>query len=199
MTYSGNNAIVPGFDDEKDDGLTIILERCGSDGERLTVHLHNRLDNYNAAFFQRAVEKIMLGGFKRLVFACSGLGYVSSTGIGAFTNILKDLHFMGGDMVLSRVQPRVYEVFELLGFTGFFTFVDEGSAAPKAPPRRRMRVDPSSSVARRPRVFPLAFRCPRCSARLKTAKPGKFLCSTCRTRMIVNAQGRVRAWREVPG
>ncbi len=133
MTYSGNNAIVPGFDDEKDDGLTIILERCGSDGERLTVHLHNRLDNYNAAFFQRAVEKIMLGGFKRLVFACSGLGYVSSTGIGAFTNILKDLHFMGGDMVLSRVQPRVYEVFELLGFTGFFTFVE------KAPPRRRLR------------------------------------------------------------
>ncbi len=193
MTYSGNNAIVPGFDDEKDDGLTIILERCGSDGERLTVHLHNRLDNYNAAFFQRAVEKIMLGGFKRLVFACSGLGYVSSTGIGAFTNILKDLHFMGGDMVLSRVQPRVYEVFELHGFTGFFTFVDEGSAAPKDAGRPLIL-----SRSKAP-VFPLAFRCPRCSARLKTAKPGKFLCSTCRTRMIVNAQGRVRAWREVPG
>jgi anti-anti-sigma factor len=56
----------------------------------------------------------------RLIFNCAGLDYVSSTGIGSFTSFLKLLKPKGGDLVLLDIQPKVDEVFQLLGFSQFF-------------------------------------------------------------------------------
>lgn len=196
MSFSSNNEIIAGFDDEKDDTLRIILERCASDAKCIKVHLANRIDNYNTAYFQRAVDKIILAGFSQLMFCCSSLNYVSSTGIGAFTSILKDLRLRGGGMVLAHVHPRVYEIFELLGFTTFFTFSNDEDTAYADFLHSAAPSSPKTSGAS---VFPLAFRCPTCSIRLKTSKPGKFRCSACQTKIVVDGAGRVRAWREVSG
>ena len=49
MANFGNNAIVPGFDDGGDSGISIMLERAGADGRCLKVHLTGRIDTYNAA------------------------------------------------------------------------------------------------------------------------------------------------------
>ena len=60
----------------------------------------------------------------RLIFNCGGLNYVSSTGIGSFTAFLKAVKPRGGDIVLLEIQPKVYEVFQLLGFSQFFNIKD---------------------------------------------------------------------------
>jgi anti-anti-sigma regulatory factor len=49
---------------------------------------------------------------------------VSITGIGAFTFFLKAVKPRGGDIVFVAMKPKVYEVFELLGFSRFFNFKD---------------------------------------------------------------------------
>jgi len=116
----GNNDIVPGFDNERDESLNIKLETIPGIEGGLVLALNGRIDTDNSAYFQKQIQKLVEAGFMRLVFNCAGLDYVSSTGIGSFTSFLKLLKPKGGDLVLLEIQPKVYEVFQLLGFSRFF-------------------------------------------------------------------------------
>jgi len=116
-----NNDIVPGFDNEADESLNIKLENISGIEGGLILILNGRIDTDNSAYFQKHVQELVKAGFTRLIFKCGALEYVSSTGIGSFTSFLKTLKPKGGDLVLLEVQPKVYEVFQLLGFSQFFT------------------------------------------------------------------------------
>ena len=115
-----NNDIVPGFDNETDESLNIKLENVPEIQGGLILTLNGRIDTDNSIFFQKHVQKLVEAGFTRLIFNCGDLEYVSSTGIGSFTSFLKALKPKGGDLVLLEIQPKVYEVFQLLGFSRFF-------------------------------------------------------------------------------
>ena len=108
---NNNNTIVPGFDDENDDSLKISLEKIDSVPSGLRIYLSGYIDTYNSSFFQKKIAKVVDSGFINLIFNCSALSYVSSTGIGSFTSFLKMIKPKGGDIVLLEIQPKVYEVF----------------------------------------------------------------------------------------
>ncbi len=121
---SNNNNIIPGFDDEKDDSLLISIEKVDSVPNCLLLYLNGYIETYNLSFFQKRISKAVETGFINLVFNCAALNYVSSTGIGSFTAFLKLVKPKGGDIVLLEIQPKVYEVFQLLGFSQFFNIKD---------------------------------------------------------------------------
>ena len=116
-----NNDIVPGFDNERDESLKIKLENAPGIEKCLVLTLSGRIDTDNSAYFQKHIQKLVEAGFMKLIFNCASLDYVSSTGIGSFTSFLKLLKPKGGDLVLLEIQPKVFEVFQLLGFSQFFT------------------------------------------------------------------------------
>jgi anti-anti-sigma factor len=115
-----NNDIISGFDDEMDESLNIRLEKVSGIDGGLILTLNGRIDTDNSTYFQKHTKKAVEAGFTRLIFNCAGLNYVSSTGIGSFTSFLKALKPKGGDLVLLEIQPKVFEVFQLLGFSQFF-------------------------------------------------------------------------------
>lgn len=115
-----NNDIIPGFDDEIDESLKIKLESVHGVNGCLILDLNGSIDTYNSTYFQKCIHKLVEAGFIQLIFNCSGLNYVSSTGIGSFTSFLKALKPKGGNLVLFEIQPKVHEVFQLLGFSQFF-------------------------------------------------------------------------------
>ena len=178
-----NNEIVNGFDDEKDESLKIKLEKVDKIKGCLVLYLTGYIDTYNSNYFQKRVAKAMEAEFVRLIFQCSGLNYVSSTGIGSFTAFLKAVKPRGGDLVLLEIQSKVYEVFQLLGFSQFFNikenldesinFFNAGSSSASVP------------------MFPKVFSCPICSKKLKALKPGRFRCSECKTILAIDNSGQV--------
>jgi len=178
-----NNDIVSGFDDEKDESLKIKLQKISEVDGCIAFYLTGYIDTYNSNYFQKRVQKVIESGYIRLMFNCGGLNYVSSTGIGSFTAFLKAVKPRGGDLILFEIQPKVYEVFQLLGFSQFFnikdslensvTFFQKGAAK-----------EPVS-------VFPKVFSCPICSKKLKTIKPGRFRCSECKTILAIDSAAQV--------
>ena len=84
-----NNTIIAGFDDEKDESLTIKLQKIDSLNTCMVIFLNGYIDTYNSSFFQKRISKIIESGYVQLVFNCASLNYVSSTGIGSFTAFLK--------------------------------------------------------------------------------------------------------------
>jgi anti-anti-sigma factor len=178
-----NNDIVPGFDEEKDESLRISLQKVDGVQGCLVLYLNGYIDTYNSNFFQKRITRAVEAGFSKLIFNCSGLTYVSSTGIGSFTAFLKAVKPRGGDIILLEIQPRVYEVFQLLGFSQFFTIRDTLDEA----------VSHFGKSVARPAtdLFPKTFKCPVCSTRLRANRSGRFRCSKCRTILAIDQSGQV--------
>lgn len=178
-----NNDIVPGFDEEKDESLRIKLQRVDDIEGALVLYLSGYIDTYNSNFFQKRISRAVDAGYNKLIFNCGGLTYVSSTGIGSFTAFLKAVKPRGGDIVLLEIQPRVYEVFQLLGFSQFFNIRDTLDDAIQFFKKNSTR--PSANV------FPTTFKCPVCSIRLRASRSGRFRCSKCRTILAIDQSGQV--------
>ena len=167
---SNNNDLVPGFNDEKDDSLKISLEKINDVDNGLVIFLNGYIDTYNSSFFQKRISKVVESGFVNLIFNCSALNYVSSTGIGSFTAFLK------------LIQPKVYEVFQLLGFYQFFNIKD---SLPDAINFFKQGAPVAESI------FPKIFSCPVCSKRLKATRAGRFRCSECKSILAIDQHGQV--------
>lgn len=177
-----SNAIIPGFDDEKDDSLKISLEKNDSIPKGIFIYLNGYIDTYNSTFFQKKITKIVEAGYINLVFNCSALNYVSSTGIGSFTVFLKLVKPKGGDVVLLEIQPKVYEVFQLLGFSQFFNIKENTEAAIAF-------FKSGAPVANS--IFPKIFACPVCGKKLRATRAGRFRCSECKSILAIDGQARV--------
>jgi anti-anti-sigma factor len=178
-----NNNVVSGFDDEKDDSLKIKLNEIENTPKCMMLILTGYIDTYNSNFFQKRVQKVIEAGFVRLIFNCSGLNYVSSTGIGSFTTFLKAVKPQGGDLVLLDVQPKVFEVFQLLGFSQFFCIRDNLGDAISFFNTNQTREDIPS--------FPKVVACLVCSKKLKAIKAGRFRCSECKNILVIDESGQV--------
>jgi len=178
-----NNDIVNGFDDEKDESLKIKLQKANGVEGCLVLYLTGYIDTYNSNYFQKRVQKAIESGFIRLVFHCGGLNYVSSTGIGSFTAFLKAVKPRGGDLVLLEIQPKVYEVFQLLGFSQFFNIKDNLDDS--------INFFKNGTKIEAVSVFPKIFACPICSKKLKALKSGRFRCSECKTILAIDNAGQV--------
>jgi anti-sigma B factor antagonist len=178
-----NNDIVPGFDEEKDESLKIKLQKVDKVDGCLILFLTGYIDTYNSNFFQKRVTRAIESGYIRLIFHCGGLNYVSSTGIGSFTAFLKAVKPRGGDLVLLEIQPKVYEVFQLLGFSQFFNIKDNLDEAVEFFSKGGPKIESD--------IFPKIFKCPICSKKLKATKAGRFRCSECKTILAIDNSGQV--------
>jgi len=178
-----NNNIVPGFDDEKDDSLKIKIEKIDEAPGCLMLSLTGYIDTYNSNFFQKKVQSAIESGFVRLIFQCGGLNYVSSTGIGSFTAFLKIVKPQGGDIVLLEIQPKVYEVFQLLGFSQFFNIKDTLDDS--------IAFFNSDQELEKQVIFPKVVSCPLCGKKLKSLKPGRFRCAECKSVLAIDEAGQV--------
>ena len=179
---SNSNDLVPGFNDERDDSLKITLEKVDDVENCLIVYLNGYIDTYNSSFFQKKIQKVVEAGFDKLIFNCASLNYVSSTGIGSFTAFLKMVKPKGGDIVLLEIQAKVYEVFQLLGFSQFFNIKDATVDA-----INHFKQGAPAEISQ----FPKIFSCPVCSKRLKATKAGRFRCSECKSIIAIDEKGQV--------
>jgi anti-anti-sigma regulatory factor len=176
-----NDDIVPGFDEEMDDSLAIRLEKVDAVEGCLLFVLSGYIYRDPTRIFMKRVTSAIDRGFIRLIFDFSGISTVSA-GIYGFTTFLKMVKPRGGDIVLIRIESKVFEVFQLLGFSQFFTIRDTLDEAVCFFAQR--------SEEGKGTVFPRIFKCPICSHKVRAAKSGRFRCRKCRTILAVDPAGR---------
>jgi len=168
---------------EEQENLSLSLEESGIEGA-VIIRISGFIDTYNSDFFRGQVSRVIDAGYSNIIIDASVLSFMSSMGIGAFTALLKRLKEIGGSLVIFGMPPSIYEVFKLLGFTNFFRFCDTADEAIRALECRSAPMEPR-------RVFPVTFSCPVCHRRLKSSRPGRFRCSSCRVILTVGPEGKV--------
>ncbi|MCR5061828.1 MAG: STAS domain-containing protein [Treponema sp.] len=178
-----NNSIVTGFDNDKDDSLKITLKTIPNVQGGIVCVLEGYIDTYNSSFFQKQLTKVIGAGYFNILFNCSSLSYVSSTGLGSFTILLKMVKAKGGDIVLAEVQEKVSEVFQILGFSQFFNLKNTMDEA----------MDFLCNRGKTPQqsVFPKIVACPSCAKSVQATRAGRFRCSNCKAIISISEEGEI--------
>ena len=57
------------------------------------------------------------------------MNYISSAGMGIIMGYLDEIREQGGDIKLCCVCERVYEIFDLVGFTEIYQFLEDEESA----------------------------------------------------------------------
>lgn len=107
---------------------TFNVERK-EEGKVIILSLDGYLDAHTAPVFEKAIQDEVAAGRLELVADCSKLSYISSAGLGVFMSFIEEIRGGGGDLKLAAIVPKVYQVFEVLGFPALFDIVDD---VPKA-------------------------------------------------------------------
>jgi anti-sigma B factor antagonist len=78
-----------------------------------TVALDGRLDANNAQTLKESLEQLIDGGTTYLVVDLGGVPFIDSAGLAALVSALKATRRVGGNVLLSGVQPQARTVFSL--------------------------------------------------------------------------------------
>ena len=165
-----NNSIVSGFDNDKDDSLKITLHKIPGVENSCMVVLEGYIDTYNSSFFQKQLTKVIGAGYFNLLF-------------NSFTILLKMVKVKGGDIVLSEVQEKVAEVFQILGFSQFFNLKETTEEAIEY-----LRHDGDKATGN---VFPKLLTCPSCGKSVQASRAGRFRCTNCKAIITISEQGDI--------
>jgi len=100
------------------------------DGDGVSViELKGYLDAHTAPDLETAFQKLLTEKKYNVVVNCRDLSYISSAGLGVFMAYVEDIRKNKGDIKLTNMSPKVYNVFDLLGFPILYEIYKEEQEA----------------------------------------------------------------------
>jgi anti-sigma B factor antagonist len=96
------------------------------------IDLKGYLDAHTAPALEEAFQKLLKDKKYNIVVNFRELTYISSAGLGVFMAFIEDVRNNKGDIKLTSMSPKVYNVFDLLGFPVLYEiYQDEHEAIRK--------------------------------------------------------------------
>ncbi len=96
------------------------------------LELKGYLDAHTTPVLEDSFQKMLNERQYRLIVNCKELSYISSAGLGVFMAFIEDVRANAGDIKLSDMSPKVFNIFDLLGFPMLYDIVkSEEEAANK--------------------------------------------------------------------
>lgn len=95
------------------------------DSDRVQIlDLKGELDAHTASELEAALQKCQEDENYWIIVNGENLQYISSAGLGVFMAYIEEVREQGGDIKIAALQPRVFNVFDLLGFPMLFDIHD---------------------------------------------------------------------------
>ena len=87
------------------------------------------LDAHTAPELEQAFQNSIDNSQYRIVVNFKDLTYISSAGLGVLMQFIEEIRSNEGDIKLSNMSPRVFNVFDLLGFPMLYEIFNEEDEA----------------------------------------------------------------------
>ena len=97
---------------------TTIQEQDGN----LVAVLEGRLDTAAAAVTEKELQPLYDCDGKNIIFDCSNLEFISSSGLRLFLGVLKAAMPKGSKVCITGMSNELKDVFTITGFTSLFEF-----------------------------------------------------------------------------
>ena len=93
-------------------------------GDFFVLKIKGRIDTLHSTELEKEVNKIFEIGEKNVIFNCSEMNYISSSGLRVFLVAQKKAISSQGKLFLSNMQPAIQEIFRISGFSNLFNIVE---------------------------------------------------------------------------
>jgi anti-sigma B factor antagonist len=93
------------------------------------LDLKGYLDAHTAPRLEEAFATLLKSERYNIVVNCRDLTYISSAGLGVFMAYIEDVRKNKGDIKLSNLSQKVFNVFDLLGFPLLYEIYDKEDEA----------------------------------------------------------------------
>ena len=96
-----------------------MIEIKENNGGMLAI-LNGRLDTPAAIKAQQEIGPLLENADKEIVFDCTNLEYISSSGLRLFLTIRKEASVKGGKVIIENINDEIRKVFMMTGFFNLF-------------------------------------------------------------------------------
>ncbi|MFQ5636414.1 MAG: STAS domain-containing protein [bacterium] len=101
----------------------------GENGGISILYIKGYLDAHTAQDLENEFQQLVDANKYNIVVNFKDLNYISSAGLGVFMGFIEDIRKNGGDIKLTDMKPKIYRVFDLLGFPTLYDILDEENKA----------------------------------------------------------------------
>jgi anti-sigma B factor antagonist len=106
------------------------IERRKNNGYEV-VDLYGELDAHTASQLEETLQQLINNRKANIIVNFQKLDYIASAGLGVFMAYIEDVRSIGGDIKLTNMNSKVYNVFDLLGFPTLYDILDDEEKAVK--------------------------------------------------------------------
>lgn len=89
------------------------------------LDLHGELDAHTASQLEEALKNLIHDNKSNIIVNFQELEYIASAGLGVFMAYIEDVRSNGGDIKLTNMNDKVYNVFDLLGFPTLYDILQD--------------------------------------------------------------------------
>ncbi len=95
------------------------------------LEISGELDAHTASKLEDSLKSLIDKNKHNIIVNCNNLEYIASAGLGVFMAYIEDVRGLGGDIKLTNMNEKVYNVFDLLGFPTLYDILDDEKEAVK--------------------------------------------------------------------
>lgn len=89
------------------------------------LDLQGELDAHTASQLEDSLKHLINNSKSDIIVNFKELDYIASAGLGVFMAYIEDVRDIGGDIKLTNMNDKVYNVFDLLGFPTLYDILDD--------------------------------------------------------------------------
>ncbi|MBN1559244.1 STAS domain-containing protein [candidate division KSB1 bacterium] len=93
------------------------------------LYLNGFLDAHTAPELENELEKLIAEERFNIIVNFKDLTYISSAGLGVFMGYIENIRDNQGDIKMCSMSPKIFRVFDLLGFPTLYDIVQEEDRA----------------------------------------------------------------------
>ncbi len=98
-------------------------------GSHTVLKIGGFLDAHTAPMLEEAIQKLIDEGRVNILVDFKDLNYISSAGLGVFMGFIEEVRSKNGDIKMCSMSPKIYRVFDLLGFPTIYQIFDSPDEA----------------------------------------------------------------------
>jgi anti-sigma B factor antagonist len=99
------------------------------DGNVVVLNIKGYLDAHTAPMLENGLQSLIDQGQFRIVVNFKDLIYISSAGLGVFMGFIENIRNNQGDIKLTNMNPKIFRVFDLLGFPMLYDIMEDEQLA----------------------------------------------------------------------
>ena len=89
------------------------------------LELYGELDAHTASQLEQMLQQLINQKNHQIIVNFGELNYIASAGLGVFMAYIEDVRELGGDIKLTNMNDKVYNVFDLLGFPTLYDILED--------------------------------------------------------------------------